>query len=227
MAEAAAITKGPGIGSRFSSAVGFGALQSQQLELLQALVLKHITDPALADITSGTDFTVTSLERGVPRYEHPHLVAALDVLLVYQRDRRAKSTLAVLGSRAAYRKGYRHDPRTRLIELLKRWLRSNAANATLTESDVRRMCSLCRDIMNHARLFRSRNPRSFMHTIAEVYQHMQVQLKEVLEKDRTCAELAARVLTLSRNLIADAISYLLSAATDAFHRELQWVKTTS
>lgn len=30
---------------------------------------------------------MTSTERGIPRYEHPHLVAALDVLLEYQRNR--------------------------------------------------------------------------------------------------------------------------------------------
>ena len=31
---------------------------------------------------------------------------------------------------------YRHDPRTRLIELLKRWLRSNAANAAISEEEA-------------------------------------------------------------------------------------------
>ena len=31
---------------------------------------------------------------------------------------------------------YRHDPRTRLIELLKRWLRGNAANAAISEEEA-------------------------------------------------------------------------------------------
>ena len=32
---------------------------------------------------------------------------------------------------------YRHDPRTRLIELLKRWLRTHAANPNITEDEAR------------------------------------------------------------------------------------------
>ena len=39
---------------------------------------KHLEDPSLTEIASATDFAVTSTERGIPRYEHPHLVAALD-----------------------------------------------------------------------------------------------------------------------------------------------------
>ena len=31
---------------------------------------------------------------------------------------------------------YRHDPRTRLIELLKRWLRTHAANPNITEDEA-------------------------------------------------------------------------------------------
>eukprot|EP00438_Fugacium_kawagutii_P009523 Skav209796 [mRNA] locus=scaffold1201:194772:199557:- [translate_table: standard] len=100
---------------------------------------------------------------------------------------------------------YRHDPRTRLIELLKRWLRSNAANAHLSEEEVRRMCALCRDLLNY--------PNFFMHALSEAYEHLELQLRQVLERDRTCAELAARCLSLSRNLVSDAISFLLLAAT--------------
>jgi hypothetical protein len=51
-------------------------------------------------------------------------------------------------------------------------------------------------------------------SITEVYKHLDVQLKEVLERDRTCAELARQVLIYSRNLIADAIAYLLVGPTD-------------
>lgn len=193
-----------------ASALGIGALKRSQLEVLQTLVGKHLTDPSLVDVASGDDFTVTSLERGIPRYEHPHLVAALDVFLMYQRNRRAQGPLGLPSTRSTYKQ----DPRTRLIELYKRWLRSNAANASVGEEDVRRMCALCRDVLNHPKLFPSRNPRSFMHTLAEVYDHLKLQLREVLEHDRTCAELAARALCLSRNLISDAITFLLLGATD-------------
>jgi hypothetical protein len=43
---------------------------------------------------------------------------------------------------------------------------------------------------------------------------MQCQLRQVLEKDRTCAELATKALCLSKNFLSDAIAYLLLAPTD-------------
>eukprot|EP00439_Symbiodinium_sp_Y106_P086256 s8_g32.t1 len=49
--------------------------------------------------------------------------------------------------------------------------------------------------------------------LGEVYEHMELQLRQVLERDRTCAELAARCLSLSRNLISDVVAFLLLAAT--------------
>ena len=62
---------------------------------------------------------MTTTERGIPRYEHSHLVAALDVLLEYQRNRKT-TYFKVMGTRAQTSLApYRHDPRTRLIELLK------------------------------------------------------------------------------------------------------------
>mmetsp|Transcript_49434 Transcript_49434/g.137404 ORF Transcript_49434/g.137404 Transcript_49434/m.137404 type:complete len:865 (-) Transcript_49434:125-2719(-) len=208
VASTAAVTQSTG---GISSALGFGTLKRSQFEILQNLVSKHLTDPSLIHFATGDDFSVTSLERGIPRYEHSHLVAALDVLLMYQRNRRSQASYSFIPS---MRSSFRHDPRTRVIELYKRWLRTHAANASVGEDDVRRMCALCRDILNHPRLFPSRNPRSFMHTLAEVYDHLKLQLREVLERDRTCAELAGRALCLSRNLISDAIAYLMLAATD-------------
>lgn len=195
--------------SSLSSLLACGSLQSAQLDLLQSLVNKHLVDPGLTGIATTEDFSVTSIERGIPRYEHPHLVAALDILLMYQASRRAVSSCGCTRTRS-----YRHDPRTRFVELMKRWLRANAVNASVGEEEVRRVCGLVRDLMNYPQVFPPRNPRSFMHTLAEVYDHLKLQLREVLQRDRTCAELAARSLILSRNLISDAIAYLLLAATD-------------
>ena len=65
------------------SSGNWSSLARSQLEVLQSLVKKHLEDPSLADIASGDDFTLTSIERGIPRYEHSHLVAALDVILEY------------------------------------------------------------------------------------------------------------------------------------------------
>jgi len=199
---------------RSSSAPICGGLANIQLDALQHLVTKHVKDAALADITSKTDFSVTSTERGVLRWEHAHIIAALDVLNTYQTNRSAKSRPHILGCRIGMRSQYTNDPRTKMVELLKRWLRTNAASAALEEDDVRCMSSLCRDVLNHPNIFPSRNKISFMSSIAEVYHHLQLQLREVLERDRTCADLAKRALSLSRNLIADALSYLLLAPTD-------------
>lgn len=212
MAAAAAAVAGgagPSRSKKAAGALGIGARKRNQLATLQSLVTKHVVDPALVEIAETQDFTITSLERGIPRYEHAHLVAALDVILTYQRDRRANGCGFM-----SMRKSYRHDPRTRVCELFKRWLRTNAANSTIGEDEVRRMCSLCRDILNYGGVFPSKNSRSFMQTLAEVFDHMQLQLKEVLKRDRTCAELAAGALSISRNLISDAIAYILLAATD-------------
>jgi len=200
--------------SSAKAALGIGSFKASQLDLLQGLVTKHLDDPSYVEFATGDDFTLTSMERGIPRYEHSHIVAALDGLLMYQRNRRSKASVGLLGHRAGMRSNFKHDPRTRLIELFKRWFRTHAANPNLGEDEVRRMCALCRDVLNHPRMFPSRNPRSFMHSLAEVYEHLKLQLQECLEKDRTCAELAGRALSLSRNLISDTVAYLLLAATD-------------
>ncbi|OLP90735.1 hypothetical protein AK812_SmicGene27663 [Symbiodinium microadriaticum] len=125
------------------------------LHLNSFQVKKHLEDPSLTDIASADDFSLTSTERSLTagsrqkpfavvfsaefrrRYEHSHLVAALDVILEYQRNRKT-TYFTVLGTRAQTSMGtYRHDPRTRLIELLKRWLRTHAANPNITEDEAR------------------------------------------------------------------------------------------
>jgi len=206
-----AVKTGGSNSGKVKACLGIGSLASAQLDILQSLVGKHLADPAEADNFAHDDYTKTSFERGIPRYEHPHLVAALDILLMYQANRRGQCCLC------SCRRSFKHDPRTRFVELLKRWLTANAMNPNVGEDEVRRMCGLVRDLMNHSQMFPSRNTRSFMHTTAEVYEHLKMQLREVLQRDRTCAELAGRVSILSRNLISDALAYLLLAATD-LHR---------
>eukprot|EP00971_Amphidinium_carterae_P042067 826337-Amphidinium_carterae.1 len=56
----------------------------------------------------------------------------------------------------------------RIIELLKRWLRTHAVAASIGEEEVRSVSSLCRDLLNYPHIFPARNPRSFLQTIAEV-----------------------------------------------------------
>jgi len=173
-------------------------------------VNKHVQDPALRGLASSQ----TSTERGIQRWEQAHLVSALDVINEYQRSRRARIFKSMGDFGPRWRRSYTNDPRTRLCELLKSWLRANAGSASLPEDEVRSMCGLCRDVLSHPHLFPARNPQSFLKSMADVYDHMQWQLQEVLEKDRSCAELAQRLISLSRNLVADTIAYLLLAPTD-------------
>eukprot|EP00440_Ansanella_granifera_P008785 gb/GFBE01009518.1/.p1 GENE.gb/GFBE01009518.1/~~gb/GFBE01009518.1/.p1 ORF type:complete len:707 (+),score=105.74 gb/GFBE01009518.1/:1-2121(+) len=191
---------------------GSSQLKTRQQDSLQVIVNKHIQDPALRELTS----TQTSTERGLQRWEQAHLVSALDVINEYQRSRKARLfTMAGCGSHGpSWSRSYKNDPRTRMCELLKSWLRANAGCSTLCEDEVRNICGLCRDLLNHPDLFPARNPRSFLRSIADVYDHLQWQLQEVLEKDRSCADLAQRVLSLSRNLVSDTVAYLLMAPTD-------------
>mmetsp|Transcript_76601 Transcript_76601/g.135133 ORF Transcript_76601/g.135133 Transcript_76601/m.135133 type:complete len:692 (-) Transcript_76601:96-2171(-) len=184
-------------------------LKKRQTDSLQAVVNKHIQDPALRELSS----TLTSTERGIHRWEQAHLVSALDVLNAYQKDRKARA-FNFSGAAPGCSRSFKDDPRTRMCELLKSWLRSNAGSSSLVEDEVRGVASLCRDLLNHPELFPARNPRSFLRTIADVYDHLQWQLQEVLERDRSCADLAQRVLSLSRNLTSDAIAFLLLAPTD-------------
>eukprot|EP00913_Durusdinium_trenchii_P003306 g3060.t1 len=168
-------------------------LAVRQQDSLQAIVNKHVQDPALRELNSSQ----TSTERGVQRWEQAHLVSALDVVNEYQRSRRARLSRRLAGSPEIWK-----EPR------------ANAACHSLPEEEVRSMCGLCRDILNHPQLFPARNPQSFMKSMADVYDHLQWQLQEVLEKDRSCAELAQRVLSMSRNLITDTITYLLVGPSD-------------
>lgn len=193
---------------------GFFA-NSRQNEVLTALINKHLQaagDENLMNFANGSDFSLTTTERGIHRYVHEHLIAALDTLNTYQRNRRAQSSRLAIGP--SMNRQYRNDPRTRLIELLKRWLRQHAANDHLEEDDVRRVERLCRDLLNHGDIFPARNTRSFVHTITDVYGHLQWQLREVLGQDRSCADLVDRALVLSKNLLSDAISFLLMGPTD-------------
>lgn len=199
--------------SRSCSVPATGTWAARQSETLQNLVTRHVRDPALAEIMSADSFAPTSLERGVRNWEHGHIVAALDVLIAYQRDRKARSTMHVLGARAGYGKRFIKDPRTRLVELMKAWLRQQAANANVSEEELRSMVGLCRGVLNHPHLFPARNSRSFLKTMAEVYEHLVWNLREVLEKERTCAELAQRALSLSRNLLSDVVAFLLLGPT--------------
>jgi len=184
-----------------SRSIFTSSLEARQNDLLQSLVTKY-------RFQSTEEFTRTSTDRDILHWEHGHLATALDTLNSYQKKRRARSV------GMSMQKQYKKDPRTRFVELLKQWLRTHANNKSLNEDEVRRFCSLCRGIMDHQQLFASRNTQSFMHTIADVYKELQMQLREVLEKDRTCAELAEQVLSKSRNFISDAIGYLLVAPTD-------------
>eukprot|EP00435_Cladocopium_sp_Y103_P032546 s863_g8.t1 len=192
------------------AAVPCSQLATRQQDSLQAIVNKHVQDPALRELNASQ----TSTERGLQRWEQAHLVSALDVINEYQRSRRARvfSSLGDFGP--SFRRSYKNDPRTRMCELLKSWLRANAACNSLPEEEVRSMCGLCRDILSHPQLFPARNPQSFMKSIADVYDHLQWQLQEVLEKDRSCAELAQRILSMSRNLVTDTITYLLLGPSD-------------
>jgi len=101
-----------------------------------------------------------------------------------------------------------------MCELLKSWLRANAVRSSLAEEEVTSMVALCRDILKRQDLFPARNPQSFKKTIADVHQHLKWQLEEVLEEDRSSAELVQRLISLGRNLVADTVSYLLLAPTD-------------
>ncbi|CAK0848442.1 unnamed protein product [Prorocentrum cordatum] len=184
MAAAAVATPATSRCGPAAGLLGIGALRRSQLDVLQSLVTKHIVGPGRQAESAGGSTQ-------------------------WARRKRANGCGFM-----AMRKSYKHDPRTRLCELLKRWLRTHAANSRIGEDEVRRMCCLCRDVLNYPRVFPSSNSRSFMRTLAEVFDHMQLQLKEVLKRDRTCAELAAAALSVSRNLIADAIAYLLLASTD-------------
>mmetsp|Transcript_31421 Transcript_31421/g.56974 ORF Transcript_31421/g.56974 Transcript_31421/m.56974 type:complete len:716 (+) Transcript_31421:74-2221(+) len=186
----------------------------QQQDAIQILVAKHFGNETFgAEFDTSAHFSQTPTERGLNHWEHQHLVAALDVLNAYQRNRRARSPsrLPLLG-RPGLRRQFCDDPRTCLVEMLKRWLRAKAASS-LEEEEVRKVGALCRDVLNHSSLFQARNPRSFLRTVAEVHSHIQWQLRDVLERDRTCAELAARALSLSRNLISDVVAYLLLGPT--------------
>eukprot|EP00931_Biecheleriopsis_adriatica_P054929 TRINITY_DN32378_c0_g1_i1.p1 TRINITY_DN32378_c0_g1~~TRINITY_DN32378_c0_g1_i1.p1 ORF type:complete len:952 (-),score=170.94 TRINITY_DN32378_c0_g1_i1:82-2898(-) len=189
------------------------SLARSQMEFIQRLVKKHLTDPSFTEI-GAEDFTLTSLDRGIERFVHENLATALDVLVDYQGKRKT-TYFNAMGLRAqTSMSAYRNDPRTRVIELLKRWLRQQAVNENVGEEEVRRMCSLCRELLNNGSLFPSRNKTSFMHALSQVYEHLQKQLQQVLERDRSCAEQAKTCLTLSRNMISDSIAFLLTSPTD-------------
>ena len=185
-------------------------LKSLQLELLHAIVNKHVQNPALRELNSGQ----TSTERGVHSHVHSQLVCALDVINEYQKSRRARVFRALGNLGPGWSRSYMNDARTRMCELLKSWLRANAVRSSLAEEEVASMVALCRDILLRQDLFPARNPQSFKKTIADVHQHLKWQLEEVLEEDRSSAELVQRLISLGRNLVADTVSYLLLAPTD-------------
>eukprot|EP00930_Biecheleria_cincta_P034939 TRINITY_DN24077_c0_g1_i1.p1 TRINITY_DN24077_c0_g1~~TRINITY_DN24077_c0_g1_i1.p1 ORF type:complete len:673 (-),score=112.96 TRINITY_DN24077_c0_g1_i1:31-2049(-) len=196
---------------------GAAQIKKKQQDALQALVAKHISDPAALALAESA--TRTPTERGLQRWEQAHLVSALDTINAYQRDRKARAFNFAGGHGPSWQRSFNKDPRTRMCELLKSWFRANAGSSNLNEDEVRSICSLCRDLLNHPELFPARNPRSFLRSIADVYDHLQWQLQEVLEKDRSCADLAQRLLSLSRNLVSDVLAYVMLAPTDLYQTD--------
>mmetsp|Transcript_111441 Transcript_111441/g.314663 ORF Transcript_111441/g.314663 Transcript_111441/m.314663 type:complete len:590 (+) Transcript_111441:124-1893(+) len=108
-------------------------LSVRQFEVLKSLVAKHVSGEGLKDFCEGGDFAATSTERGVQRWKHAHLVAALDIINSYQRDRRSRGPFEVAGYRPSVWRRFVDDPRTRLCALLKRWLRARVDAGTIGE----------------------------------------------------------------------------------------------
>jgi len=135
-------------------------------------------------------------------------VAALDVINSYQMERAARPSCGPYA-----RQALQDDPETRFLELLKRWLRQHAGSTSVGEEEVRSMGSLCRDVLNHQKLFPTRGAKGLSGVLVEVYDQLRWQLCETLEKDQTCAELLSSILSLCRNMVSDSIAYLLSAPT--------------
>lgn len=185
------------------------SIATKQKEQLAQIAAKHLQDEESQNFANSDDYGKTSTERGVARFEHQHLIVALDVLNTYQRNR--KACLSTIGPSCKH--SYRADPRTKTVELLKRWLRTHALDADVDEAEVRMISGFTRDLLNFPELWPSRNERSFMRTMAEVYEQLQHQLREVLKRDRTCAELVRKVLALGRNLLSDAICILMCGPT--------------
>lgn len=197
--------------SAMASRISLQTRSQRQMAKIHDLVTKHLQDETLAEFLRCADFRLTSTERNFQHVEHTHLATALDILNSYQRDRQARYAGMRLPDVATQ---FTSDPRTRLVELLKRWLREHLLAEVVSEDDVRRFTGLCRDLLNHPDLFRARNKRSFMRALAEVYDHLRWQLREVLERDHSCAELMQKAVTYSKNLLSDSVGYLLLAATD-------------
>lgn len=166
---------------------------------------KHIQDASLKELNSAP----TSTERGIERWEHSHLAAALDVVNSYlDQILRASGC----GFFPGLQRSLADDSRVQVCELLKSWLRSHAATADLCEDEVRGVYSFCRELLNYQDLFDDwRSPSSFAKTMAEVHDQLRWQLEKVLEKDRSCAELGQQVLSLTRNLVSDVITFLMLA----------------
>eukprot|EP00929_Paragymnodinium_shiwhaense_P108278 TRINITY_DN74601_c0_g1_i1.p1 TRINITY_DN74601_c0_g1~~TRINITY_DN74601_c0_g1_i1.p1 ORF type:complete len:719 (+),score=138.46 TRINITY_DN74601_c0_g1_i1:167-2323(+) len=172
--------------------------RAAQMSLLRDAVGRHVRDPHLASIVVQESFMLTSTDRGVQLNYHPHLVAALDVLLRYQDDRRSWFCQM-------------NEARARLVELLKSWLRQRAGVEYVEEEDLRSMCGLCREVLHHQELFPSRHKHNLVHSLARVYDPLKLQLKLTLQQDHTCAELMDHCLVVGRNLLADALAVLLLA----------------
>lgn len=179
--------------------------KQRQQEMLVSIVGKHIQNASLSEL----NLAPTSTGRGIERWEHSHLAAALDIVNAYL-DRLLQASGC--GFLPGFQRSLADDVRVHVCELLKGWLRSHAAAVDLCEAEVRGVCSFCRELLNYPDLFEgSMRSSGFANTMAEVHNHLRWQLEKVLERDRSCAELAQQVLSLSRNLVSDVITFLMLA----------------
>lgn len=161
------------------------------------LVNKHFHDGILASFVGSTDFSVTSMERGLSSWEHGFLVTALDIVNAYQKERMA---IGVMG--LGMHRHFASDSRTRFVELLKCWLRTNATKDDLTEDDVRRMSGLCQDLLNYSKEFPQKNEQGFLQTIGDVDKQLQLHLADAMKRDCLAGdsdEVCTEILTPPNN----------------------------
>lgn len=193
-----------------------GSARRRQTEVLTDLIHRYVPGTEFVDTFLAVEGQVTTTERGIPRWENQHLVTCLDVLNDYQIVRRARCS----GRLPGFGRRFRNDPRTRFVELLKFWLRMHAAESNMHEDEVRRVVSLCRGVLYRGDIFTARTSWSFMHAIEIVYEHLQMQLRVLLGRNRSCTALVEEALGRAKNLLSDVVTFLLTGPTDFIQTDI-------
>lgn len=176
---------------------------TRRWQVIQDAVQNHVREPLLLEMLTKTPPPVTSTHRGVNSGQE-NLLIALDILCNYQRESAQRHFFQQMD-----------EPRLRLVEILKAWLRQEAAKENVEEDTLKRMSKVCITVLrSREELFKSHQKVSIARALTGVYDEVQVQLTRTIASQDFCSRHMKDTADSCRRFLSCVIAVLLVGPTN-------------